>query len=116
MANIGAFTADKDGLTDTLHTMPLNINVKRTPNHMGDNQSATDYCPPRPAIATGRFVLISSCCQTAHYRYIKAQREANHSSELARQPSAQPLAAYTRPDPRNHQSKSCRLYLHDRSA
>ena len=28
MANIGAFTAEKDGFTGTLHTLTLNVKVK----------------------------------------------------------------------------------------
>ena len=32
MANIGTFTADKDGFTGTLRTLTLNVKVKLVPN------------------------------------------------------------------------------------
>ena len=32
MANIGTFTADKDGFTGTLRTLTLNVKVKFIPN------------------------------------------------------------------------------------
>lgn len=41
MANIGTFTAEKDGFTDQLRT--LTLNVKLVPNDKGDNESAPDF-------------------------------------------------------------------------
>jgi uncharacterized protein (DUF736 family) len=38
MANIGTFTADKDGFTGTLRTLTLNVKVKLVPNDKGDNE------------------------------------------------------------------------------
>jgi len=32
------FTADKDGFTDTLRTLTLNVKVKLLPNDKGDNE------------------------------------------------------------------------------
>ena len=43
MANIGTFTADKDGFTGTLRTLTLSVKVKLVPNDKGDNESAPDY-------------------------------------------------------------------------
>ena len=43
MANIGTFTADKDGFTGQLRTLTLNVKVKLVPNDKGDNESAPDY-------------------------------------------------------------------------
>jgi uncharacterized protein (DUF736 family) len=44
MANIGTFTADKDGFTGTLRTLTLNVKVKLVPNDKGDNE--TPRLPP----------------------------------------------------------------------
>ena len=43
MANIGTFTADKDGFTGTLRTLALNVKVKLVPNDKGDNEKAPDF-------------------------------------------------------------------------
>ncbi|KUY53867.1 DUF736 domain-containing protein [Burkholderia sp. RF2-non_BP3] len=43
MANIGTFTAEKDGFTGTLRTLMLNVKVKLIPNDKGDNEKAPDY-------------------------------------------------------------------------
>ena len=43
MANIGTFTADKDGYTGTLRTLTLNVKVKLVPNDRGDNEKAPDF-------------------------------------------------------------------------
>ncbi|MEX7575490.1 DUF736 domain-containing protein [Pseudomonas aeruginosa] len=43
MANIGTFTADKDGYTGTLRTLTLNVKVKIVPNDKGDIDSAPDF-------------------------------------------------------------------------
>src|SRR3546814_13756064 len=43
MANIGTFTAEKDGYTGTLRTLTLNVKVKLVPNDKGDNENATDF-------------------------------------------------------------------------
>ena len=43
MANIGSFTADKDGFTGTLRTLTLNVKVKLVPNDKGDNEKAPDF-------------------------------------------------------------------------
>jgi hypothetical protein len=43
MANIGTFTADKDGFTGTLRTLTLNVKVKLVPNDKGDNENAPDF-------------------------------------------------------------------------
>ncbi|WP_312131774.1 DUF736 domain-containing protein, partial [Diaphorobacter nitroreducens] len=43
MANIGSFTADKDGFTGTLRTLTLNVKVKLAPNDKGDNEKAPDF-------------------------------------------------------------------------
>ena len=40
MANIGTFTADKDGFTGTLRTLTLNVKAKLVPNDKGDNEHA----------------------------------------------------------------------------
>ena len=37
MANIGTFTADKDGFTGTLRTLTLNVKVKLVPNDKGES-------------------------------------------------------------------------------
>jgi len=41
MANIGTFTAEKDGFTGQLRT--LTLNVKLVPSDKGDNESAPDF-------------------------------------------------------------------------
>jgi len=43
MANIGTFTADKDGFTGTLRTLTLNVKVKLVPNDKGDRENAPDF-------------------------------------------------------------------------
>lgn len=43
MANIGTFTAEKDGFTGTLRTLTLNVKVKLVTNDRGDNESAPDF-------------------------------------------------------------------------
>ncbi|AKQ59825.1 DUF736 family protein [Bordetella hinzii] len=43
MANIGIFTADKDGFTGTLRTLTLNVRVKQLPNDKGGNENARDF-------------------------------------------------------------------------
>lgn len=43
MANIGSFTADKDGYTGTLRTLTLNVKVKLVPNDKGDSENAPDF-------------------------------------------------------------------------
>jgi len=43
VANIGTFTADKDGYTGTLRTLTLNVKVKLVPNDKGENDKAPDY-------------------------------------------------------------------------
>jgi uncharacterized protein (DUF736 family) len=43
MANIGTFTAEKDGFTGTLRTLTLNVKVKLVPNDKGDNENAPDF-------------------------------------------------------------------------
>ena len=43
MANIGTFTADKDGYIGTLRTLTLNVKVKLVANAKGENESAPDF-------------------------------------------------------------------------
>ncbi|MGP2832036.1 DUF736 domain-containing protein [Serratia nevei] len=43
MANIGTFSADKDGFTGQLRTLTLNVKVKLVPNDKGENESAPDF-------------------------------------------------------------------------
>ena len=43
MANIGTFTAEKDGYTGQLRTLTLNVKVKLVPNDKGDSESAPDF-------------------------------------------------------------------------
>ena len=43
MANIGTFTAEKDGFTGTLRTLTLNVKVKLVPNDKGDTENAPDF-------------------------------------------------------------------------
>lgn len=47
MANIGTFTAEKDGFTGTLRTLTLNVKVKvkvkLVANDKGENESAPDF-------------------------------------------------------------------------
>ena len=43
MANIGTFTADKDGFTGALRTLTLNVKVKLVPNDKGHNEKAPDF-------------------------------------------------------------------------
>jgi uncharacterized protein (DUF736 family) len=43
MANIGTFTAEKDGFTGTLRTLTLNVKVKLVPNDKGDSENAPDF-------------------------------------------------------------------------
>ena len=49
MANIGTFTAEKDGFTGTLRTLTLNVKVKLVPNDKGDTENAPDFHPKRLA-------------------------------------------------------------------
>ena len=39
MANIGTFTAEKDGFTGQLRTLTLNVKVKLIPNDKGDTEN-----------------------------------------------------------------------------
>ena len=43
MANIGTFTAEKDGFTGTLRTLTLNVKAKLVPNDKGGNENAPDF-------------------------------------------------------------------------
>ena len=43
MANIGTFTAEKDGFTGTLRTLTLNVKVKLVANDKGENENAPDF-------------------------------------------------------------------------
>src|SRR3546814_16555436 len=43
MANIGTFTADKDGFTGTIRTLTLNVKVKMVPNDKGNSENAPDF-------------------------------------------------------------------------
>ncbi|KRE89710.1 hypothetical protein ASG87_03850 [Frateuria sp. Soil773] len=43
MANIGNFTAEKDGFTGTLRTLTLNAKAKLVPNDKGDSENAPDF-------------------------------------------------------------------------
>ncbi len=43
MANIGTFTADKDGYTGTLRTLTLNVKVKLVPNDKSENDKAPGF-------------------------------------------------------------------------
>lgn len=43
MANIGTFTAEKDGFTGTLRTLTFNVKVKLVANDKGENESAPDF-------------------------------------------------------------------------
>ncbi len=43
MANIGTFTADKDGYTGTIRTLTLNVKVKLVPNDKGSSENAPDF-------------------------------------------------------------------------
>ncbi|MCI4185544.1 DUF736 domain-containing protein [Dickeya dianthicola] len=43
MANIGIFTADKDGFTGTLRTLTLNVKVKLVPNDKGSSENVPDF-------------------------------------------------------------------------
>ena len=43
MANIGTFTADKDGFAGTLRTLTLNVKVKLVPNDKGSSENAPDF-------------------------------------------------------------------------
>jgi len=43
MANIGTFTADKNGYIGTLRTLTLNVKVKLVPNDKGENDKAPDF-------------------------------------------------------------------------
>ena len=46
MANIGTFTADKDGFTGTLRTLTLNVKVKLVPNDKGQQRERPRLPPP----------------------------------------------------------------------
>ena len=43
MANIGTFTAEKDGFTGQLRTLTLNVKIKLIPNDKGDTENAPDF-------------------------------------------------------------------------
>lgn len=43
MANLGTFTADKDGFTGQLRTLTLNVKVKLVPNDKGSRENAPDF-------------------------------------------------------------------------
>lgn len=43
MANIGTFTADKDGFTGQLRTLTLNVNVKLVPNKRATRKTPPDF-------------------------------------------------------------------------
>jgi len=42
-ANIGTFTAEKDGFTGTLRTLTLNVTVKLVPNAKSESENASDF-------------------------------------------------------------------------
>ncbi|MFJ2456692.1 DUF736 domain-containing protein [Pseudomonas protegens] len=43
MANIGTFTAEKDGFTGQLRTLTLNVKAKLVPNDKGSHENAPDF-------------------------------------------------------------------------
>ncbi|MFG8922157.1 DUF736 domain-containing protein [Pseudomonas aeruginosa] len=43
MANIGTFTAEKDGFTGQLRTLTLNVKVKLIPSDKADTENAPDF-------------------------------------------------------------------------
>lgn len=54
MANIGTFTADKDGFTGSLRTLTLNVKAKLVPNDKGENESPRTSASRRPATTSAR--------------------------------------------------------------
>ena len=54
MANIGTFTADKDGFTGTLRTLTLNVKVKLVPNDKGSSENAPTSASRPPATTSAR--------------------------------------------------------------
>ena len=54
MANIGTFTAEKDGFTGQLRTLTLNVKVKLVPNDKGDSENAPTSTFRRPATRSAR--------------------------------------------------------------
>ena len=48
MANIGTFTADKNGFTGTLRTLTLNVKLKLVPNDK-ESENAPDFRIQAPA-------------------------------------------------------------------
>jgi hypothetical protein len=54
MANIGTFTADKDGFTGTLRTLTLNVKVKLVPNDKGTTRTPPTSASRRPATTSAR--------------------------------------------------------------
>ena len=54
MANIGTFTAEKDGFTGTLRTLTLNVKVKLVANAKGENESAPTSAFRRPATTSAQ--------------------------------------------------------------
>lgn len=54
MANIGSFTADKDGYTGTLRTLTLNVKVKLVPNDKGTTRRPRTFACRPPATISAR--------------------------------------------------------------
>ena len=54
MANIGTFTAEKDGFTGQLRTLTLNVKIKLIPNDKGDTENAPTSAFRRPATTSAR--------------------------------------------------------------
>ena len=54
MANIGSFTADKDGFTGTLRTLTLNVKVKLVPNDKGTTRRPRTSACRQPAMTSAR--------------------------------------------------------------
>ncbi|QYN31324.1 DUF736 family protein (plasmid) [Salmonella enterica subsp. enterica serovar Minnesota] len=77
MANIGTFTAEKDGFTGTLRTLTLNVKVKLVPNDKGDTENAPDF----HLQAAGHEVGAASGRETSCWRradlLVQAHRQAS---------------------------------------
>src|SRR3546814_9578661 len=79
MANIGTFTAEKDGFTGTLRTLTLNVKVKLVANDKGENESAPDF---RLQAAGHDIGAAWKKTSEAGRAYISVTRSEEHTSEL----------------------------------
>jgi hypothetical protein len=101
MANIGTFTADKDGFTGTLRTLTLNVKAKLVPNDKGDNEKAPDFRVQAASHDYVEFVVMRSCAAGTQAFRQRGRYRAPHNNDHGTIAGIwrRPVIAMTEPSP-----------------